>query len=443
LVKIKHLMKLGVKNMSAPKIKSPLRTCPPSNRKRIVVIGAGFAGLAAMKELSKINDPVEITLIDRQNYHMFMPLLYHLTSGGISVENICFPIRQLLEPGTCDSNINFGKCDVKQIDLYKKIVSTDRADYVYDYLIMAMGSVSNYFNVPGAESNTLPLKSIRDAINIHNRVIEQFEESVFESDETKRREMLTFTIVGGGPTGVELCATMALLLFRTLKREFPGIISSARLLLVEGSGGLLRGFKTKLGHLAQRRLQKLGAEILLNFQVAEVSDTGIKAADGRVISSKNIIWVAGVKPNPLIQSLPVQKAKDGRVVVNSKSEIPDFPGVFVIGDCAYLLQKGGEKPYPPTAQGAILTGACCGNNLARIVSGKTARERHYRFANELIFVGRNYAVGELTGKIISGYYAFILYQVNHLLKLTGFKNKMETALDWFYDYVSSRNTSKY
>ncbi|XUW99792.1 MAG: NAD(P)/FAD-dependent oxidoreductase [Dehalogenimonas sp.] len=418
-------------------------TCLKHNSKRIVVIGAGFAGLAAIKELNQIDVPVEITLIDRQNYHMFMPLLYHLTSGGISVGNICFPIRQLLEPDKCNPSITFSKSEVKQIDLYNKIVSTDRAHYGYDYLILALGSVSNYFNVPGADSNTLPLKSIRDAINIHNRVIEQFEEAVFEKDEVKRREMLTFTIVGGGPTGVELCATMAQLLFKTLKREFPQLIPLARLVLVEGSVGLLRGFKPKLGQLALRRLQKLGAELFLNFQVAEVFDSGIKAADGRAISTKNIIWVAGVKPNLMIQTLPVEKAKDGRVIVKSNSEIQDFPGVFVIGDCAHLLQKGSEKPYPPTAQGAIVTGACCGDNLARIISGKTARERQYRFASVLIFVGRNYAVGELTGKIVSGYFAFILYQINHLLKLTGFKNKLGTALDWLYDYVSSRNTSKY
>jgi NADH:ubiquinone reductase (H+-translocating) len=431
--------------MNTSKYSSPINKgrCLTQSGKRIVVIGAGFAGLAAIKELTQIDVPVEITLIDRQNYHMFMPLLYHLTSGGISVENICFPIRQLLEPGTCSSSIRFSKCEVKQIDLYKKTVFTDRTDYDYDYLILALGSVSNYFNVPGVEPNTLPLKSIRDAINIHNRVIEQFEEAVFETDESKRREMLTFTIVGGGPTGVELCATMAQLLFKTLKREFPHLLTLTRLVLVEGSGGLLRGFKTKLGQLAQRRLQKLGAELFLNFQVAEVFDSGIKAADGRAISTKNIIWVAGVKPNPMIQSLPVQKAKDGRVIVKSNSEIPDFPGVFVIGDCAYLLQKGSEKPYPPTAQGAIVTGACCGDNLARIISRKPVRERQHRFANELIFVGRDYAVGELTGKIVSGYFAFIFYQINHLLKLTGFKNKLGTALDWVYDYISSRNTSKY
>ncbi len=410
-----------------------------------MILGAGFAGLFAAKEFEKLcrrMPDTEVTLIDRNNYHMFVPLLYHVATGGIDAGNICFAVRATLRNGGTVPPVMFRECEVQSIDLQKKTVVAGQTEFPYDYLVVGLGSTNNYYGVPGVEENATPLKTIEDATAIHNRILENFEKAMLERDDVRRRELLTFVIVGGGATGAELGSTMAMFVFKTLARDFPTLSAQARVVMVEASDSLLHGMRPELGRLTQKRLESLGVEVLLNCQVAGASRMGIQTKDGRSVPSATVIWVAGIKPGPLVEGLPVTKAKDGRIVVNWNLEVPEVPGLFAVGDCASATQKRTSTPYPPTAQSAARMGITCARNIAGSIGGGCLCPFDYRYKGDLVFLGRNYAVGEFANRIVRGLPASLMYQGYHLMTLMGFKNKLITVADWAYDYFYSRNTTR-
>jgi NADH:ubiquinone reductase (H+-translocating) len=425
-----------------------LRNRQPSDvsTARVVIVGSGFAGLFAAKEIARNSSPnlkVELTLVDRNNYQLFLPLLYHVASGGMGISNICLPIRPMIEKWAKKrGNFKFIECQVSGIDFNEKFIETDRKRIDFDYLVLATGSSTNYYNIPGAEPNALPLKTPADAVAIHNRILEKFETAVFDSDPERCQRKLTFVVIGGGPTGVEMCSTLALFLFKTISRSFPSLMPSVRLVLVEGSASLLGNLRPNLGKLAKTRLEKMGVEILLNFRVKNVDNSVIEADDGRHLESENIIWVAGIKPGPLVQKLDLPKSRDGRIVVNSNFEVDGHPGVYAIGDCSYLLEPDSKRAYPATAQSAVKMGTTCGGNICKKISGVEAEPFEYRQRTDIVFLGRNYAVGELYGAKLHSFAAYIMYVSYHLVKLTGFKNKMKATIDWVYAYFSDRNVAK-
>ncbi len=413
--------------------------------KRVVVLGAGFAGLFAVVEFEKLCGHVpelEVTLVDRYNYHMFVPLLYHVATGGADGECICFAIRSLLRNGGAVPPVLFRESEVLGIDLSTRTVATDHGDLGFDYLVLALGSTSNYYGIPGVGQNIIPLKTIQDGVALHNRILESFEAAIHEPDEDRRRALLTFVVVGGGATGAELCSTMALFVFKTLPHDFPTLASQARVVLVEATDSLLRGMRPALGRMTLARLEKMGVEVMLNCHVAAVSKEGIAAEDGRHVATRNVVWVAGIKLVPLADGLPVEKAKDGRIIVNEYLEVPSAPGLYVVGDSAYALQRGTATAYPPTAQSAVRMGRTCGRNVVAAMIGSSPRRFDYHYKGDIVFLGRNYAVGEFLGQVISGFPAFFLYQAYHLVSLMGFRKKIITLIDWAYDYFYSRSTEK-
>jgi NADH dehydrogenase len=384
---------------------------------------------------------LEITLVDRNNYHLFVPLLYHVGTGGIGAENICFPVRSTLKNGGSSSPVMFRECEVLNVDVEKKIVVTDRVQLSYDYLIFALGSTTNYYGIPGLEQNIVPLKTIEDGIAMHNRIIENFEEALLEQDEQKRRSLITFIIVGGGATGVELASTMSLFIHKSLARDFPTIIDEARVVLIEASSSLLHGMRPEMGQLTLKQLQKLRVDVILNCRVSRASSDGIVINDGSLIASRNVIWVGGIKPTPLAEALQVERAKDGRIIVDPYLAVPAVPGLYVIGDNAYALKPDGT-PYPATAQAAVRMGIYAAGNIVRVINGYPSCPFDYKYKGDLVFLGRNYAVGEFYGRFISGQLAFFMYQTYHLMTLAGFKNKLVTLIDWAYDFFYKRDTSK-
>lgn len=413
--------------------------------KKIVILGAGFGGFFAVLEFQRLArhlPGVEVVLIDKNNYHMFVPLLFQVGTGGIEPGAICFPIRATLKNGGTLPPVMFRECQVLNIDLEKKKIITHRVEMLYDYLVIALGSATNYYGIPGLEQNCLSLKAITDGIHMHNRILESFEAALLEKDEEKRRELLTFVVVGGGPTGVELSSMIALFVFKMLARDFPPLVSQARVFLLEAGDALLRGMHPALGRLALERLKKVGVEVILNYRVSNCTPHCIETKDGNKISSCNVFWVGGVKPSPLTLSLPVEKYKDGRIIVNEKLEVPSAPGVYVIGDCAYSIQKATSKPYPPTAQVALRMGVSCASNIAREITGQPIVPFSYKYIGDMVLLGRNYGAAEIKGRIIRGMPAFWIYQVYHLFTMTGFKNKLITLIGWAFDYFYSRNTSK-
>jgi NADH dehydrogenase len=413
-------------------------------KKRVVILGAGFAGLFAALQFEKLHKMVpglEVTLVDRNNYHMFVPLLYHVGTGGIEPGNICFPIRSTLKNGGSSLPVLFRECEVLNLDIEKRIVVTDRVQLPYDYLIFALGSTTNFYGIPGLEQNIVPLKTIKDGMVMHNRIIENFEEALLENDEQKRHNLITFVIVGGGATGVELASTMSLFIHKSLAHDFPTVVNEARIVLIEASGSLLHGMRPEIGRLALRRLQKLQIEVMLNCRVASADPEGIITNDGRSILSRNVVWVGGIKPSPLAEALKVEKARDGRIIVDPYLAVPVIPELHIIGDSTYALKPDGTA-YPPTAQTAIQMGIYTAGNIVRTLKGYPLYPFNYKYKGDLVFLGRNYAVGEFFGRIISGRVAFLIYQSYHLITLAGFKNKIITLIDWAYDYFYRRDTSK-
>lgn len=414
--------------------------------KRVVIVGAGFAGLAAAREFERLLagnlSDTEVVMLDRNNYHLFMPLLYQVGSGGIEPGNICFPMRAMFKGGASSPPVIFRECRVLGIDTVRRMVHTDRCDTEYDYLIFAPGSITNYYGIPDLEKNTMPLKTIKDGIAVHRRILESFETALLEPEEAKRRILLTFAVVGGGATGVEVACMLCVFVFKTLKRDFPSLVKEARVVVVEATNGLLNGMPAEVGSKALERLRAHGAEVSLNSRVAGVDANGIKMQDGNAVPAGTVVWVAGVKPGPLCDALPAEKARDGRVAVDEALEVRQLPGVYVAGDCAYRAQFGGPSAYPPTAQVAVRQGRACARNIARSISGQTPLPFNYRYKGELVFLGRNHAVGEFGGRVLDGFPAFLLYQTYYLNKLAGFKRKLTTAIDWTYDYFYRRNTAK-
>ncbi len=417
----------------------------PDQRKRVVILGAGFGGLFAAKQFCKLSrhaPGMEVTLLDKNNYHMFVPLLYVAATGGVDPMNICFPIRATLKNGGMGPPVMFRECEVLGVEMEKKKVITNRAEFEYDYLLFALGSTTNFYGIPGVEQHIMAIKSIGDGMAIHSRILESFEAALMEPDGEKRREMLTFCIVGGGPTGVELACMIALFVFKILARDFPPLVPLSRVVLIEAGDSLLRGMNPELGRLTLERLKNLGVEVVLNCSVASATVNCINTKDGRTINSKNVIWSAGVKPSPVAQKLQVEKARDGRIIVDDKLQAPSAPDLYVVGDCAYVLRKDTGKPYPPTAQVAVQEGIAAARNIVRAITNQPLSPFNYKYKGDMVFLGRNYGVAEIRGRVISGVLAFWIYQVYHLMSLTGFKNKIFTFIDWAYDYFYRRNTIK-
>jgi len=413
--------------------------------RRIVILGAGFGGLAAALEFERLQTHLpgmEVVLLDQHNYHLFMPLLYQVGTGGIEPGNICFPLRSMINKGGTGPPVMFRECQVQGVDVERKTVFTNRMDLKYDYLVFALGSTTNFYGLPDIESHVMPLKTLKDGIALHNRILESFETALLEPDEQKRRELLTFAVVGGGATGVETACTTAIFVFKTLARDFPPLVPQARVALIEGADSLLRGMRPEMGRIALQKLKSRGVEVLLNCPVACTSPTGIQTRDGRSIPTRNIVWVAGVRPVALAETLPADKARDGRIVVDDQLEVAALPGLYVIGDCAYRTQFGASIAYPPTAQIAIQEGRAVARNIAWSIMGRPQQPFSYDYRGELIYLGRNHAVGEIGNRVIDGAPAFWLYQTYYLNKLMGFKKKLSTLIDWAYDYFYRRNTAK-
>jgi NADH dehydrogenase len=421
------------------------------DKKRVLILGAGAAGISTALELKKASAGVpglEVTLVDQRDYHHPLPFIWQVVSGSVEPGHISFPLRALLRQRSAAGSVKFKHSRVQSIDVAKKVVSIDDGEVEWDYLVVALGSTTNFFGMADAEENSLILKSVKDAVGIHNHILDNYEAALREGDGQRQRELLTFVVVGGGPTGIELVAAIQDFVRKVLIRKYPSLMSQTRVLLVEAQDALLSGMKAKMSDLAISRLRSRGIEILLKTRITRVWSGGIQTADGQTIPSRTVIWVAGVKPVAVVESLPFNKAKGGRIMVNQYLEVPESPGVYVLGDCAYLLQEQGSVPYPPTQQVAQRQGPACARNIIRTMQGKDQRPFRYRFKGQLIYMGRNLVVAQLGERVFDGfagalvrriYYLWVF--VSYLGLLTAFKGKLGAVRDWIPAYFYHRNTA--
>jgi NADH dehydrogenase len=396
----------------------------------VVILGAGFAGLTAAKALAKAR--CRITLIDRRNYHLFQPLLYQVATAALSPADIATPIRSILRKQR-NAAVLMGR--VQGIDRQKRVVTVDQDEIAYDQLIVATGARHGYFGHDDWEAVAPGLKKIDDATQIRRRLLLAFEQAESTSDLNLRKALLTFVVIGGGPTGVELAGAIAELARQALVDDFRKIDpSQARILLVEAGPRLLAAFPNSLSQAAAEALTRLGVEVLLGQAVTNCSDDGVLLGDTKV-PSRSVIWAAGVAASPAARWLGCEKDRAGRVIVGPDLSLPGTPEIFVIGDTASVASDG--KPVPGLAPAAKQMGAYVAKVLRARFNGKMPPPAfRYRHLGSLATIGRQEAVADFGWLRLRGRLAWFLWGIVHVAFLIGVRSRVQVALQWLWAYAT-------
>lgn len=410
----------------------------------IVVVGAGFAGLTFCRKFPR--GLARITLIDRQNHHLFQPLLYQVATAGLSAVDIAQPIRSILRR---KPNLQVLMAEVQSFDLPAHKVIHDRGETAYDYLVLALGGATSYFGHDDWAKFAPGLKTLDDALNIRRQILTSFERAETEPDEQRRRELMTIIVVGGGPTGVELAGTFAELARTVLVRDFDRIDpAKARVILIEGGSRVLGNFPADLSASAQRQLQRLGVEVRLGQHVQAMREREVQMPDGEIIRG-NVIWAAGVSASPLTRQLGVETDRGGRIKVLPDLSVPGHPEVFALGDMVTLIDRKGQT-VPGVSPAAIQMGEHAARVIAEELRGR-AREINAAAGREpfgywdkgtMATIGRSKAVAQVGRAHFSGYPAWLAWLFVHLVFLVGFRNKLFVFMQWVYSYLTYKRGAR-
>ncbi len=404
----------------------------------IVILGGGFAGATVARELERIFDSaLEITVVDQENYSLFTPLLPEVPSGALEPKHIVSPLRAVLRYATVR------QAEVKKIDLAQRVVTAAHCPdceiihFSYDQLVLALGSVTNFFGLPGIESHALQMKSLADATSLHAHVIAKFEHASLYP--ARRRELLTFVVAGGGFAGVETAAELNEFV-KKADRYYPEVRKEdVRVVLVHAGARILPEVNESLSSYASKKLCSRGVQVLLQTKIRSYSDNRVLLSNGEEIFTRTLIWTAGTKAHPLLADLGVAKTAEGRVVVDDKLRADGYPGVWAIGDCASVPDRTTGGFCPPTAQHAIRQARQLARNIAATVAGQTPQPFRYKPLGVLAGLGRRSAVAEVFGLKFSGFFAWWLWRTAYLLKLPGLERKVRVAIDWTLDLLFPRD----
>ena len=398
-------------------------------QRKVVVIGGGFAGITAVRRLAR--EDVSITLLDRSNHHLFQPLLYQVATAGLAAPSIAAPLRHILRG---QRNVTVLMGDVTAIDTAGRQVHCGDRAFDYDYLLVASGAGHAYFGHDDWEPHAPGLKTLDDAFVIRRRILEAFERAEASSSDAERDACLTFAVIGGGPTGVELAGTLAEIARHTLANEFRRIDSRrARVLLIEAGPRVLSNFVETLSGKARRQLEKLGVEVRTGMAVTDIGD-GFLVAGGERIAARSILWAAGVAASPLARQLGAELARAGRVKVAADLSLPGHPEIFVAGDLASVQQDG--KPVPGVAQAAKQMGALVARNIAALLAGGATSAFRYRDLGSLATIGRHSAIVQLPRLRLSGILAWWFWLVLHIWYLIEFRSRLIVLINWAWSYFT-------
>jgi NADH:quinone reductase (non-electrogenic) len=401
-----------------------------ASKPHVVIVGGGFGGLEAAKLLGC--DPVRVTVIDRTNYHLFQPLLYQVATAALSPADIAGPLRSIL---TKYSNLDVMLAEVSSVDVAAKVVRTTEREVPYDYLILATGSRHSYFGKDEWEKLAPGLKSLEDAVEIRRRLLMAFEYADRTTDDAARRAAMTFAVIGGGPTGVEMAGAIAEIARYTLAKDFRHIDpSSARVVLIEGDERVLSGFPEDLSASAMKQLQALGVEVITGVHADNLTDAGLEVK-GQFIPCRVKIWAAGNTASALGKSLGVPLDRAGRVLVNDDLTIPGHPEIQVIGDLANFPHQTG-KPLPGVSPVAMQQGRHAARNVLAMIDGRKPQRFWYWDKGSMATIGRNKAVADLNFIHMSGFPAWLAWLVIHVVFLVGFRNRVAVLLQWAWAYFT-------
>ena len=410
---------------------------------RILILGGGFGGLYTAIELEKQlahDAAVDITLINRENFFAFTPMLHEVAASDLDLTHIVNPVRKMLKR----AHLFLG--DVLEIDLQAKMVTvahgSDHHQHAlpYDHLVIGLGAITNFYQLPGLEDHALTMKSLGDAIALRNRLIDHLEEADTECAAAAclREPLMTCVVAGGGFAGVETIAAVNDFVREALRFYRNLTPAHVRMVLVHSGAVILPELSERLGRYAQRKLAQRGIDIRLNVRVTGVDDDGVQLSDGSTIRTKTIVWTAGTAPNPLLAALPCDK-DHGRIVANEFLEVPGWPGVWAVGDCAVIPDRTTGKACPPTAQHALREGRVLARNIAAAVRGGTKQPFVFSTLGQLATIGRRTGVANILGVNFSGFVAWWLWRTIYLSKLPRTEKKLRVALDWTLDLLFSKD----
>lgn len=405
---------------------------PETGQTRIVIIGAGFAGLKLARKLYK-ND-FQIVLIDRNNYHQFQPLFYQVATSGLEPSSISFPLRKVFQKV---KNVFIRIAEVKKIHPEKKIIETSLGTAWYDFLIIATGATTNFFGMESFESNSIPMKSVSEALYLRNTLLENFERAVTLRDENETKKLLNVVVVGGGPTGVEVCGALAEMKKFVLPKDYPELdFSHMSITLVEANDQLLHGMSKEAGKKASRYLEGLGVQVKLEHKVLNYDGNEVSLEDKENFHTKTLIWAAGVKGQMPAGIKTNLIARGNRIKVNSFNQITELPDIFAIGDIACMKTEAYPDGHPQVAQVALQQATNLAKNLLNLQNKKKLTPFIYHDKGSMATVGRNRAVVDLPKVKFAGFPAWLVWMFVHLMSIVGVKNRLVIFINWLWNYIT-------
>jgi NADH:ubiquinone reductase (H+-translocating) len=410
----------------------------PFGRQQVVIVGGGFGGLHAALRLARQRE-LEITLIDQRNHHLFQPLLYQVATAGLGAEAIAVPIRSVLSRFR---NVRVLRTRAVAVDIHKAELQSEAGRHVYDYLLLACGAVHSYFGNEEWEAFAPGLKTVEQALEVRRRILTAFEEAEKESDPQARRRLLTFAVIGGGPTGVELAGAIGEISRFVLARDFRNIDPKlARVVLIEAGPRILPSFSEKQASRAVRDLESLGVQVWTSSRVTRVDRDGVEIGSERILCA-TALWAAGVQASPLGLTLGCALDPSGRVPVGPDLSLPGYPEIFVLGDQALARNPDSGRPFPGLAPVAVQQGRFAARQIANDLAGRPRERFRYVDRGNLATIGRNRAVGQVGRLGVSGWAAWLLWLMVHIYSLIGFHNRVLVLFQWAWAHVTFRRGAR-
>jgi len=405
---------------------------PQSSKKRIVIIGGGFAGISLAKKLKNKN--LQVVLLDKHNYHTFQPLLYQVATGGLEAGSIAYPIRKVMQD--CD-DFYFRLTSVKEIDAQNQKIISEIGDLHYDYLVIATGSKTNYFGNKEIERNSMAMKTIPQSLNIRSLILENFEQAVLTKDSADKNALINFVLVGAGPTGVELAGALAEMKKAILQKDYPDLdMSKMEINLIQSGDRILNTMSEKSSIASEAFLESLGVKIWKNVRVTNYDGRTVSTNSELSFETATVIWTAGVQGaaiHGLSSEALIERVE--RIRVNEFNQVKGYTNIFAIGDIAAMESEANPQGHPMMAQPALQQGALLGENIVKLINNQPMKPFVYNNKGSMATIGRNKAVVDLPKYHFNGVFAWFVWMFVHLFSLIGFKNKAVVFLNWVYNYI--------
>lgn len=410
-----------------------LPNIPDTNFKRVVIVGAGFGGLALAREIAK-RDDLQIVLIDRNNFHQFQPLFYQVAMAGLEASAISFPLRKVFQS---KKNVHIRITEVLQINPDRQSIDTELGEITYDYLVIATGASTNYFGMKEIEERAIPMKTVSEAIGLRNRILQNFEDALCAITDDEREGLMSVVVVGGGPTGVELSGTLAEMRSFILPKDYPEIdFSKMQIHLLEGADKLLGAMSKESSEKSKKYLEDMGVVVHTGQVVTGFDGKHVTTKQGLRLRADNLVWAAGIKASPLNGLNPEVIARGGRIKVDRYNRVEGHENIFAMGDVALMAEGKWENGHPQLAQPAMQQGKALARNVWRVLDGKKAIPFEYKDLGSMATVGRNRAVVDLPFWKFQGFFAWLTWMFVHLMSIVGVKNRVLTLINWVWSYVT-------